>query len=59
MTMAKTMSEPVRDEALDTAVADELSERELETVSGGAPNTASSIMKTKHDTVKNTISNIH
>ena len=34
---------------------EELSERQLETISGGVSN----IMKTKHDTVKNSISNIH
>jgi hypothetical protein len=37
-------------------VQEELSTQELDKAAGG---TVSNIMKTKHDTVKNTISNVH
>ena len=53
--MSKSISETVNEQTVNEPECGELSEKELEKVTGGVSN----IMMTKHDTVKNTISNIH
>ena len=53
--LVKTTGEPTVNLTENEPASGELHEEELEKVSGGVPN----IMKTKRDTVKNTISNIH
>ncbi|RXH58684.1 hypothetical protein GRAN_1994 [Granulicella sibirica] len=57
--MAKMMDETTSEQRVEAPESGELSEQELEKVTGGATNMVSNIMKMKHDTVKNTISNIH
>ncbi|WP_128912638.1 hypothetical protein [Granulicella sibirica] len=59
MTVAKMMDETTSEQRVEAPESGELSEQELEKVTGGATNMVSNIMKMKHDTVKNTISNIH
>lgn len=56
------MSDEVNEKAIDSGTESgqpaELPAQELDKVAGGAVSTVSNIMKTKHDTVKNSISNI-